>query len=337
MSASDIIKQLLKAYANGDSEMFRKSALQLASNESRIGHSKLAEEIREIIAKFPSDFLSNPETISLAQPRGELSGLIDGSFRKEKLRDLVLSTDLRQQLERIVFENHRRSTLQKAGLAATRRLLFFGPPGCGKTLSAKALAGELNMPLMTIRFDALFSRYLGATANHLRTIFEEMPKRPGVYFFDEFDAVGKNRGDDSDVGETKRVVSSFLQLMDSDTSASLIIAATNFERSIDPAAVRRFDTAIHFGLPTTEQIAALLMSRLGNYSTSNLLAGFVKNLVRFSFADVTRICDDALRSMVLKEKNKVSQEDLQLALSKTKQLHNLLRKNKVQPSSPRQR
>lgn len=334
MSASDIIKQLLKAYANSDSELFRKAALQLASNESRIGHGKFAEEIRDIISKFPTAEAAM-KAISIAQPRGELAGLIDGSFRNEKLKDVVLDVEIKTQLERIIYENHRRTILHQNGLSATRRILFYGPPGCGKTMSAKALAGELGLPLMTVRFDSLFSKFLGSTANHLKTIFDEMPRRPGVYFFDEFDAVGKNRGDELDVGEVKRVVSSFLQLMDADNSPSLIIAATNFERSIDPAAVRRFDTALHFGLPTSGQTLALMQKRIGAFCSPELMRNFVRKLKGFSFADVSRVCDDAIRMMILEEKKNISSEELNFGFKKTSQLISLVKPKSQSKSKKR--
>ena len=334
MSAGDILKQLLRAYANSDSELFRKAAMQLASNESRVGHSKLAEEIRDIVSRFP-EIQAELKTISIAQPRGELAGLIDGNFQHEKLHNLVLSPDLESDLKRIILENHRRSSLQRAGLFATRRILFYGPPGCGKTLSAKALAGELGLPLMSIRFDSLFSRFMGATANHLRTIFDEMPKRPGVYFFDEFDAVGKSRGHQDDVGEAKRVVSSFLQLMDADQSNSLIVAATNFESSIDPAVVRRFDTAICFGLPTTGQIKDLLARKIGTHCSPEDLTFITKELSGHSFADVARVCDDAMRTMILEDNKTISRESLLKALKKTIRLSKLTKPSRKQTSRSR--
>ncbi|MBY0316078.1 MAG: ATP-binding protein [Bdellovibrionales bacterium] len=312
--SADLIKQLLRAYANNDSDLFRKSALQIAANESRIGHSKLAEELRELISKMPerSEMISEP--INIAQPRGELAELIECTFPQEGFRNVVLGEENEATLKRIVLENRRRSTLQDFGVQATRRLLFFGPPGCGKTLTARVLAAELGLPLMTVRFDALFSKFLGATATHLRTIFNEMSRRPAVYFFDEFDAIGKHRSDAVDVGEVKRVVTSFLQMLDADRSQSPIIAATNFEDLIDRALLRRFDSVVSFPLPTKQQIQSLISTRFAQFEIgSAYLTKIGQQSVGLSFADIARACDDVIRNMALSNRNTPNQEDLKWA------------------------
>ena len=208
---ADILKLLLRSHAEGDEAAFRKAALQLASSESTSGHVRVAEEIRAIIAKMPPT--SAPRStpiVDIAQPRGELADLLEGGHRDERLKDIVLRDGVRKLILRVIERTARRSRLERFGVAPRRRLLFHGPPGCGKTvLAAAVLAGEMGLPLMTVRFDALFSRFLGATGVQLRAIFAEMPRRPGVYLFDEFDAVAKARGDAQDVGEMNRVVTAF--------------------------------------------------------------------------------------------------------------------------------
>jgi SpoVK/Ycf46/Vps4 family AAA+-type ATPase len=200
-------------------------------------------------------------------------------------------------------------------VAPRRKFLFYGPPGCGKTLTAAVLAGELGLPLMTVRFDGLFSRFLGATGGHLKVIFDEMPRRPAVYLFDEFDALAKSRGDVQDVGEVRRVVTSFLQLMDADRSGSLIIAATNFETLLDRAVFRRFEVMLLLPLPDADQLEQLLRLRLAAFavpvSVIRTLAGSAAGL---SFADAARACDDAIRTMVLDERRSLDVGDLERAL-----------------------
>jgi SpoVK/Ycf46/Vps4 family AAA+-type ATPase len=168
---------------------------------------------------------------------------------------------------------------------------------------------------MTVRFDALFSRFLGATANHLRLIFDEMPRRPGVYFFDEFDAVAKRRGDALDVGEMRRIVTSFLQLIDADTSSSLLIAATNHVDLLDHAVFRRFDLLVPFELPTRPQLEALLALKLRAFDLPKAavrrLAGVRSSI---SYADASRACEDAVRSMVLAGRDRLSAKDVANAL-----------------------
>jgi len=195
-------------------------------------------------------------------------------------------------------------------------VLLYGPPGCGKTLAAQALAGELGLPLLTARLDALFSRFLGATAVHLKTIFEEMPRKVGVYFFDEFDSIAKHRGDEHEVGEMRRVVTSFLQLMDADQSPGLILAATNYEKLLDRAVFRRFDMVVEFALPSNILIERLIAKRLGRFRLSReSTRRAALAAAGASFADVARACDDAVRTMVLSHRSTLTNEDLAHAMT----------------------
>lgn len=310
---SDVLKQLLKAHVDGDDTGFRKAALQLAAAESSAGHVRTAEGIREIIAQLrpPLPQQSRGMVVDLAQPRGELAELLEGSFRTERLGDIVLPPKKRDLLTRLILESRSRVSLQKWSVAPRRKLLFHGPPGCGKTLAAAVMAGELGVPLMTVRFDALFSRFLGATANHLRLIFGEMPRKPGVYLFDEFDAVAKKRADVQDVGEMRRIVSSFLQLVDADKSASLLIAATNHVELLDRAVFRRFDAAIQFELPGADELLSLLRLRLGAFRLgARLLRDLARTHVGISYADATKACEDAIRTMALEQREALTQNDL---------------------------
>jgi AAA+ superfamily predicted ATPase len=169
----------------------------------------------------------------------------------------------------------------------------------------------MGLPLMTVRLAALFSRYLGATATHLYSVFQEMPRRPGVYLFDEFDAIGQARGDARDIGEMRRVVTAFLQFIDADRSPSILVAATNHAELLDRAMFRRFDVVLGFGLPSQTQIAELLVLRL---PVAGFSPGIVDSLARravgLSFADVARACDDALRTMVLAGETALREDDL---------------------------
>lgn len=315
---ADILKLLLQSHADGDETSFRRAALQLASAESNAGHSRVADELRSIIAKLPPTTTARkpPAVVDIATPRGELADILEGGCRDERLRDIVLRDEVRDLLQRVMMENRSRARLERFGVAPRRRLLFHGAPGCGKTLAAAVLAGEMGLPLMTVRFDALFSRFLGATAVQLRAIFAEMPRRPGVYLFDEFDSVAKARGDAQDVGEMNRVVTAFLQLVDADVSGSLLVAATNHVDLLDRAVFRRFDVIVPFDKPTPAQLADLLSLRLG---AVGLRRDHAVELARdangWSFADVVRACDDAIRSMALDDRDEVSDRDVQDALA----------------------
>jgi SpoVK/Ycf46/Vps4 family AAA+-type ATPase len=317
---ADILKLLLQSHADGDESSFRKAALQLAAAESTAGHVRVAEEIRTIIAKMPATSARKQvPVVDIAAPRGELADLLEGGHRDERLRDIVLRPDAGELLLRVIAENRLRGRLERFGVSPRRRLLFHGAPGCGKTLAAAVLAGEMGLPLMTVRFDALFSRFLGATAVQLRAIFAEMPRRPGVYLFDEFDSVAKARGDAQDVGEMNRVVTAFLQLVDADVSGSILVAATNHVELLDRAVFRRFDVIVPFDKPTREQIVDLLRLRLSTVGLSDEAAArFAGNAEGWSFADVARACDDAVRTMALDDREEISERDVIAALDELK-------------------
>jgi SpoVK/Ycf46/Vps4 family AAA+-type ATPase len=222
-------------------------------------------------------------------------------------------------LVRVISENRQRGHLERFGVSPRRRLLFHGAPGCGKTLAAAVLAGEMGLPLMTVRFDALFSRFLGATAVQLRAVFSEMPRRPGVYLFDEFDSVAKARGDSQDVGEMNRVVTAFLQLVDADVSSSILISATNHVELLDRAVFRRFDVIVPFDKPTREQLATLLRLRLETVGlTEQQAQDLAGRADGWSFADVARACDDAVRTMALDNRENISERDVLAALTELK-------------------
>jgi SpoVK/Ycf46/Vps4 family AAA+-type ATPase len=317
---SDILKSILQAHADGDEVAFRKAALQLAASESGAGHTRVADDLRAIIAKLPPATMKRGERlVDIAAPRGDLADILEGGHREERLRDIVLRDDLRDLLLRVIAENRSRSRLESFGVSPRRRLLFHGAPGCGKTLAAAVIAGEMGLPLMTVRFDALFSRFLGATAVQLRAIFAEMPRRPGVYLFDEFDSVAKARGDSQDVGEMNRVVTAFLQLVDADVSGSLLVAATNHVELLDRAVFRRFDVIVPFDKPNSDQLGDLLRLRLAPRGLrTDQVQGLAARAAGWSFADVARACDDAVRTMVLDGRRQVTEADLASAIDDLK-------------------
>jgi SpoVK/Ycf46/Vps4 family AAA+-type ATPase len=319
---AQLLKALVRAHTTGDERAFRKAALQLAATESEAGHTRIADELRELIAALPPVLPNSPaariDSVDISSPRGDLGNLLTGGFRDERLGDIILSSETSRRLHRVLRENRQRIDLENFGMSPSRRLLFYGPPGCGKTLAAQVLAGELGVPLMTVRFDGLFSRFLGATAGHLKTIFDEMPRRPAVYLFDEFDAVGKFRGDTNEVGEIRRVVTSFLQLMDADKSGSIIVAATNYDELLDRAVFRRFDVLLHFGKPAAKAVERLLRLRLRAFRIpATVVSSIARQAHGFSYADAARASDDAVRSMVLDRRTVLRIEDLRAAFKDT--------------------
>ena len=182
-------------------------------------------------------------------------------------------------------------------------------------MTASALAGELNLPLFNVQLHGLITKYMGETAAKLHLIFEAMTQTRGVYFFDEFDAIGAERGLGNDVGEIRRVLNSFLQFLEQDESDSLILAATNHISMLDDALFRRFDDVIQYLPPTESQFKLLVQNRLSHFVSKRI--GW-KELWRtaesLSHAEICRACDDAAKTHVLQETESISTEALNVAL-----------------------
>jgi len=250
MPTADQLKALLASHAEGDEAQFFAVAMQIAATEARSGHGKLAEELRGLIDKAKSRRTLDPRApIPLARPRGELADILSVTYPKTKLSDMVLGETLEKQLLRVIREHKAVRTIRGRGLAPRRKLLLVGKPGTGKTMTASALAGELGLPLFVVRLDGLITKFMGETSTKLRLVFDAMNQTRGVYLFDEFDSIGSERGLGNDVGEIRRIVNSFLQMVEQDNSDSLIVAATNHVGLLDRALFRRFDDIIEFDLP----------------------------------------------------------------------------------------
>jgi SpoVK/Ycf46/Vps4 family AAA+-type ATPase len=220
---------------------------------------------------------------------------------------MVLSKEVRASLIRILEENRAGDRLREHALEPRRRVLLAGPPGCGKTMTAKALAGETGLPLMVVQFHALITKFMGETAAKLHGIFQSMYATRGVYLFDEFDVLATSRGESNDVGEARRIVNSFLQLVEQDDSESIIVAATNRPDALDPAVFRRFDDLIRFALPDPAMVRQLVENRLAALAPLRLdwkvLEPAAKGL---SHAEVVKACEDAAKAVVLGKASTVS-------------------------------
>ncbi|MDQ6971401.1 MAG: ATP-binding protein, partial [Mariprofundaceae bacterium] len=243
MASAEQVKSLLRSHIEGDDEQFYSVAMQMAAHEAKLGHGNLAKDLRILIDKAKSlasrTVVGSP--VPLARPTGELSGLLTVSYPKLRLKDMVMSKNIDDRLQRLIKEHSQIQKLRAHSLSPRKKLLLVGPPGTGKTLSASVLAGELGLPLFVVRLDSLMVKLMGETAAKLRMIFDAIEKTRGVYLFDEFDSIGSQRGLGNDVGEIRRVLNSFLQMIEQDNSDSLLIAATNHPELLDRALFRRFD------------------------------------------------------------------------------------------------
>lgn len=320
MANGDQIKALLRAYRDSNESQLLTLALQIAAGEAKAGHGKLAQDIRALVEELKSHgatIVPRRTAIPLAQPKGELGDLVSVTYPETDLDELVLTTDMRRRLRRVLDEQRQGARLREHGLEPRRRLLFVGPPGTGKTMSAAALAHELSLPLFTLRLEALFTRYMGEAATKLRMLFDNISAVRGVYLFDEFDALGQQRATENDVGEIRRILNSFLQLIEQDRSHSVLVAATNHPSMLDRALFRRFDEVLRFHLPSEAEVLELMARRLrGTDLPLGRLAHLAKGL---SFADVQRVCEDALKRTLLSGRTQVGEEDVVLALQDRQQ------------------
>lgn len=312
MAIANQIKALLKSHVDGDDALFLSIAMQMAAQEAKKGHGNLAKEIRDLIdsAKSRPKFAES-KAIPLAKPKGELSQLLNVSYPQIRLVDMVLSENIQAKLDRLIKEHKHVQKLRTHGLSPRKKLLLVGPPGTGKTMTASVLAGELGLPLFIVRLESLMTKYMGETAGKLRLIFDAIEQTRGVYLFDEFDSIGSQRGNTNDVGEIRRVLNSFLQMIEQDTSDSLLIAATNHHELLDHALFRRFDDLIEFDLPGNNEIITALKSKLAVFKTSRILWKKVAEAaLTLSYGDITRACEDAIKDAIIHNKEVVSQVDL---------------------------
>lgn len=319
MATAEQIKALLRSHADHDDRRFYAAALQVAAQEARQGHHKLASEIKQIVEKSQTTgtqglTLARPTPLT-NQPKGDLKGLLELTHTPARFAELVLNREVQERLNRVLVEQRQKDKLAQYGLRPRRKLLFTGPPGTGKTMSAAALATELKLPLYTIVLDSLITRFMGETASKLRLVFDHIKQTRAAYFFDEFDAIGTQRGSQNDVGEIRRVLNSFLLFVEQDSSDSLIIAATNHPELLDKALHRRFDDIIQFEKPDEPQIKAIIENRLSMFEISELdWNRLTRASIDLSAAEITRASEDAAKEAVIHHSDKISTELLLKAI-----------------------
>lgn len=323
MTRGDLLKKLFSSYLKRNDDSFRSVAMEIIAEEQKKNHTLLAEELQKILSNSGANITTiepHYDLSSLPKDRERQALLIEVRKGEQYLPDIVLSKENQKTVLEIMEEFRRGEILCSHGIKPRTKLLLCGPPGCGKTLLAEVLAAELGLPILYTRFDTIVSSYLGETSANLRKVFDYATRGTWVVFFDEFDAIGKSRDDLTEHGELKRVINSFLQLLDGFRGESLIIAATNHEHLLDAALWRRFDEILRLERPSVHNIRILLSKKLASTPHPKIkpetLAPRLKGL---SHAEIERICYDAIRLCVLRDFSEVTSELFEESLKKEKE------------------
>lgn len=311
MATAEQIKSLIRSHLSRNAEQFYTSALQIAAHEARRGHDVLANEIKGMVDQAKK----KPTTTNVIAFPQELSGLILTEQAVRPSPSLVVDEILKGRIERVVLEFQQQQKLKRHGLGHRRKLLLSGEPGTGKTMTALVLATELKQPLHVIQMDRLVTKFMGETGAKLRQIFDRIRTMPGVYLFDEFDAIGGERDLGNDVGEMRRVLNAFLQFIENDTSDNLIIAATNNPKLLDRALFRRFDDVLHYELPDSECRKRLIANLLGTFRNHRFPLDKASQESRgLSHSEIDRACRDAIKQAILENKNQMTYTSLRVFL-----------------------
>lgn len=314
MASAEQLKALLRSHMEGDDDHFYSVAMQVAAREARRGHGKLAEQLRSLIDESKGK-RGLRAALRIGHTHGELTSILEAQHPKNRLKSIVVPALLETQIQRIIREQRHADRILHRGLTLRRKLLLLGPPGTGKTLTASILAGELGLPLLSVGLDGLITKYMGETAAKLRQVFESASRTLGVYFFDEFDAIGSRRGMANEVDEMRRILNSFLQMIEQDGSRSLVLAASNHPELLDPALFRRFDDIFQYELPDHAQIEKVLRTRLAHKAGNEIdwrnLAMLAQGL---SHAEITRAANEVLKDALMDQRGQICQTDIERML-----------------------
>lgn len=316
MARADLLIKLVRTGSHGEHASFRQTVEALIAEERAQRHNVLADRLQENMKVNGSNGHHNGVPKSNI-PEDKTRELFFEITPKRRLNDLILRDELISTCSEVIEEHSRVELLRSHGLEPRHRILLAGPPGNGKTTLAEAFASELNLPLLSIRYENLIGSFLGETSSRLRRVFDYARTYPCVLFFDEFDTVGKERGDTHETGEIKRVVSSLLLQIDALPSYVVVIAASNHPELLDRAAWRRFQVKLKLDKPSSKEINnwfTLFEKRIGNPLGYNSKS-HNKSFTGFNYSELEDFMMDVIRKYVLNHEkkpiNKIFAERLQ--------------------------
>ncbi|MDX2264793.1 MAG: ATP-binding protein [Hyphomicrobiales bacterium] len=313
MAKTDDIKRLIGSY--GRPEAFRSAAMQIIASVEKSRNPKLALPLRQALdANVGNGSLEPKSLATLANATDTADELLEVIEPARDRSQIVLSKEGQSLVDGLIEEHQRSEELRRHNLPIRNKILFCGPPGCGKTLAAEVLARELSLPLYTAKLDVIISSFLGETSSNLRKVFDVAMRRPCVLFLDEFDALARNRSDGSEHNELRRVVNTLLMFVDRFKGRGLVIAATNLESTLDSAVWRRFDEVIVFDPPGEREITTMLALRFRNFPVNFDLDKQISKLRGMSYAEIERVSLEATKSAVLKRRKVVSETEFASAI-----------------------
>lgn len=299
MARSDLLLTLVRAGIAGDRGLLRATVEALAADERAKKHTGLADKLARLVEANGHHGSANgrPVTTQLAAGRE----FIVEATPQRMLSELVLSEVAHAQATALIEEQHRADLLRSHGLQPRHRVLLSGPPGNGKTALAEAIAEALTVPFFVVRYDALIGSFLGETTQRLRKLFDYVRTTPCVLLFDEFDAIGKERGDLHETGEIKRVVSSLLLQIDALPSYVVVLAATNHAELLDRAVWRRFQLRLAMPAPTEAELARFLARAFAGLPDGAKVDAktVARSIAPVSYAEATEFLIDLRRRHVL--------------------------------------
>ena len=303
MARADLLCEIIKYGIKNDNINFRKAAEAICAEERAKKHTVLADKIENIIKTTPSKTLSN--NLNIVRNGNLSKSLFWEKIPKRTFSSLILEEKTLIQCKNLVEEQMRSELLYSYGLEPRNKILLIGPPGNGKTSLAEAIAEALTLPLFVVKYESIVGSYLGETASRLAELFELARSRSCVLFFDEFETLGKERGDTHEMGEIKRVVSSLLLQIDALPSYTVVIAATNHEHLLDKAAWRRFQVKLKLDYPTRRDIEKwfITFQRKRDFNFGLQPSTLAKKLLGLSYAEIEEIALSIYRQYVLQLPN----------------------------------
>lgn len=296
MARADILLSIIKSAISNDSLSLRKAVEALSADERSKNHRVFADRLVELLSSQGNQTNKNTPII-----QNGTKDLVYEMIPEKSFNDLVLEQDIIDICRELVEEHNRSDLLASYGLEPRHRILLAGPPGNGKTSLAEAFATEFMYPLIVVRYENIIGSYLGETASRLQKVFETARSRKCVLFLDEFETLGKERGDSRETGEIKRVVSSLLLQIDRLPSHTVVITASNHPELLDRAVWRRFQVKVQLPLPTKEQCIQFLkqFEDRSSFSFKTSHPALAAKLAGISFAEIEEFCVDVLRRCIL--------------------------------------